>query len=58
VPQSRDLQKFVLWGLFGHGNTPHQKKSGGKNRDARHGLCRRPWHSVARSGVSSVLITL
>ncbi|KAL3816003.1 hypothetical protein ACHAXA_010663 [Cyclostephanos tholiformis] len=29
----------------------------GKNCDARHGLCRRPWQSVAHSGATSVIIT-
>jgi len=30
VPHTRDLQKFVLWGCFGRGNTTHRKKSEGK----------------------------
>jgi hypothetical protein len=27
VPHTRDLQKFMLWGLFGCGNTAHRKKN-------------------------------
>jgi hypothetical protein len=30
VPHTRDLQKFVLWGCFGCGNTTHRKKLEGK----------------------------
>ena len=30
VPHTRDLQKFVLWGCFGRGNTTHRKKLEGK----------------------------
>jgi len=30
LPHMRDLQKFVLWGCFGRGNTTHRKKSEGK----------------------------
>jgi hypothetical protein len=30
VPHMRDLQKFMLWGCFGRGNTPHRKKLEGK----------------------------
>jgi hypothetical protein len=59
VPQTRDLQKFVLWGLLWAWKHPPSKKIGGKKiRDACHGLCRHSWQSVARSGVTSVLATL
>ena len=36
---------------------PSKKIGGKKIRYAFHGLCRRPWQSVARSGVTSVLAT-
>jgi len=56
VPHTRDLQKNVQWGCFVCGNTTHRKKNRReKIRDACHGLCRRPWQSVARSSVTSVL---
>jgi hypothetical protein len=59
VPHTRDLQKVVLWGCFGRGNTTHRKKIGGKKTcDACHGFCRHPWQSVAHSGVTSLLATL
>ena len=58
VPHTCDLQKFVLWGSALGVETLPIENQREKIRDACHGLCRRSWQFVARSGVSIVIATL